>query len=181
MTGLLDAVARVRRGVRPGTPEADCCTFARNVLWLAYRLPRRHLALWSIYRDSDGGVPESRVWGPVKAANLEGIGGPVSIVAHPSTAVGGLPGPGPVRTSLPDARAGALYVCQGWSGLQPDGTARPPHSRGHTWLWLALDDRSGLRIDSSRLRGVRIWDFEWSQVARSYTSGIAVSALQSAR
>lgn len=152
---FLDAVATQREAVQHGPPAmADCCVFVRDVCKLIARTWRDDLdPLWCIHVDADGVVPAHRVFGPVHAA---------------AEVFGSAPSPLNPRTGA------RLSVVQGWHSLQPDGSADTlGGDTGHTWFWLAAGlSGNGIRIDSSRRRGVRVHDVEpWADVIRSYRGG----------
>lgn len=133
----------------------DCSVFVRDVCRELARVDSDNFdPLWNIHTDANGIVPASRVWGPALAASAM-FGGRVSS-ADPQ---------------LPSR----LSVCQGWHDLSAGGVADVPGGdRGHAWFWLVVGEyREGIRIDSSRRRGVRIHDLSgWGPLRNMYDAGI---------
>lgn len=158
---FFESVATVRQKLVVGHSDADCCVFVRDVLYHAGNIRRNAWdPWWLIYMDENGHVPPDRVWGPTTAAHKAGMG---SAPQHTET----------------HRRLGQLSVCQGWETLRPGGHAVPAQGdRGHTWFWLAFNPQQGVRIDSSRFRGVRVHDLnEWSDMIDRYPGGISTSIL----
>jgi hypothetical protein len=143
----LRAAAKVWAGHTGAAHEYDCCVFVQAVLTELYDLPPAspaNMALWRIHRDSNGSVPESRVWGPVTVAGRLGL---LSARSSPGALV-------------PDAVG--WYICQGWRNYAGSGPLTAPPARGHTWLWRVWEKDLGTVLESSYPEGVRVQFEHWS-------------------
>ncbi len=149
----------------------DCCTFVARVLLRAFGRVSPGAAwdsLANVHPDLPGGrVSSIRAWGPVRAAAVLGV---VESATFPPDA--------------PRLELGRWHVCQRWAELDPDGGVTPAAGdRGHTWLYLAVDEERGVVLDSSAKRGPLIEGFrQWSELADPYrgkTAAVAVGVLVS--
>lgn len=146
--------------------DRDCCVFARSVLEHTYSrdiIRAVPIERWHLWPDRPGVGP----WEPVLAADDAGI-----TFGEPS-----------LPTAAPRIVAGRWHLCQGWRG----SVARwplPPGSKttGHTWLWLAITDETGLVLDSTRSRGPKVSDLRtWADQASDFVGGVAAAALKRPR
>lgn len=146
------ALAATRASKAPS--DRDCCVWARDVLERAYgseAIRRVPLARWHLWADR----PEVGPWEPVLAAVDAGIG---------------------ARVETPTV--GRWHICQGWRGsVERWPLPTSSGTTGHTWLYLAVDERGGLVLDSTRSRGPDSDLAEWVDIARPFAGGIAIAVL----
>lgn len=153
MKTLPAALAAKRAATVPS--DHDCCVYARAVLEYAYgseAIRSVPLARWHLWADR----PEVGPWEPVLAAVDAGIG---------------------TRVEVPTV--GRWHLVQGWRG-SVERWPLPPSSptTGHTLLYLAVDEHSGLVVDSTRERGPGADLATWADVVRPFRGGVAVAALE---
>lgn len=150
---ILPAALAATRAI--GAPsDSDCCVWARSVLEHAYgseAIRRVPLARWHMWADR----PEVGPWEPVLAAMDAGIG-----------------------TRVETPTVGRWHICQGWRGsVERWPLPASSGTTGHTWLYLAVDERGGLVLDSTRGRGPGSDLTEWADVVRPFAGGVALAAL----
>ena len=155
MTRTMLLAARLTDEAISAPSDRDCCVYAHAVLRRWTGLPLTgDMDLWRIWREPDGSIPARRVWGPVSAAVIAGIG-----ERRP--------------TDLPVL--GRWHICQGWR----NDPLTVPTASGHTWLWRQDDaEGRGVWLQYDATRGPRLGLATWSAVAAPYRYGVAVAALR---
>ena len=146
---VLTAAATAGLSATSETQRA-CCVYARALLTDLYGshvTGKAPLATWHLFAE----VAQAHPFAPVEAAEQCGIAGLRR------------------RVTADHPYPGEVLLIQGWRG-KPNA----PGVTGHTFVWIATDERHGCQIDSVVTRAPAVRFRKWTDVAAEFPEAMAV-------